>query len=74
MIDPKVLVDPKNNKINLWPERNPMIWNRIMLNVQTKQAIDFGYKQSQQDEDDDSRLTNYEACQINRASHICGKE
>ncbi len=33
MTDPEVLEYPENTLINLWPERNPMILDRMMMNV-----------------------------------------
>lgn len=33
MISLKVLKDLKNNQTNLWPKHNPIILNKIMLNI-----------------------------------------
>ncbi len=65
---PEVLEDPKNEPINLWPERNPMALDTMMMNVWTKWAIDLGREEGQPDEDVGPRLTKYEARQVNRIS------
>lgn len=70
MTGPEVLEDPKKNQINLQPEHNPMALNRIILNVLTKLAIDFGGKKNQQDENIDFRLIKYKACHVNKIFHI----
>ncbi len=43
MIGLEVLEDPENEPINLWPERNPMALDRMMMNVWTKWGIDLGH-------------------------------
>ncbi len=64
----EVLEDLENEPINPWPERNPMALDRMMMNVWTKWAIDFGRGEGQPDEDVGPRPTKYEACQVNRIS------
>lgn len=43
----EVLKDPKNKPINLCPECNPILLNRMMLNVQTKWAINLRHRENQ---------------------------
>lgn len=47
MTGPEISDDPENDRINPWPEHNPIALNRIILNIQTKQAIDLEYKKDQ---------------------------
>ncbi len=68
MTDLEVLEDPEREPINLWPERNPMALDRMMLNVWTKWGIDFRRGKGQSDEDIGLRPTKYEVCQVNRIS------
>ncbi len=68
LIGPEVLEDPKNESINLWPERNPMALDRMMINIWTKWLIDLRREEGKPDEDISSRPTKYEACQVNKIS------
>lgn len=36
MTGPKFLEDLENNQINLWPERNPMALDRIIIEILNK--------------------------------------
>ena len=45
-----------------------MTLDKMMMNMQTKQAIDLGCGEGQLDEDVGSRLSKYKACQANRIS------
>lgn len=65
---PKILEDPENNQTNLWFKRNPIVLNRIMLNVWSKQMIDLRSRKTQQDKDVGFRPTNYKARKVNKIS------
>ncbi len=68
MTGQEVSEDPENELINPWPERNPMVLDRMMMNVWMKWAIDLGRGEGQLDEDVGPRPTKYEARQVNRIS------
>ncbi len=68
MTGPEVSEDSENEPINLWPERNPITLDRMMMNVWTKWAIDLERGEGQPDEDVGPRPTKYEARQVNRIS------
>ena len=36
MTGPELSKDPENKQINLWPERNPMALDKMMINVWNK--------------------------------------
>ncbi len=57
----EVSEDSKNEPINLWPERKPMVLDRMVMNLWTKWAIDLGRGEGQSDENVGPRPTKYEA-------------
>ncbi len=68
MTGPEVLEDPKNEPINLWPKRNPIALDRMIMNMWMKWAIDPGRGEGQLDENIGPRPTKYKTRQVNRIS------
>ncbi len=68
MTGPEVSEYPKNKPINLYPERNPMTLDRMIMNVWMKLTIDLRRGEGQSDKDVGPRPTKYEARQVNRIS------
>lgn len=57
--------NPENNQINLWPERNPMALDRMMVEVWNKWALELGHKKDWRDQDIADKLTRFEAHKVN---------
>ncbi len=57
--------DPENEQINPWSEHNPMVLDKMMMNVCNKWAIDLGRRECQQDKDVVDGPTKYEARKVN---------
>lgn len=49
MISPEFSKDLENNYINLWPKRNSIILDRMMMEVYNKWVLELEYKKGQQD-------------------------
>lgn len=45
MTGPKFFEDLENEQINPWPERNPMVLNKMMMNMENKWAINLGCRE-----------------------------
>ena len=56
--------NPENEQINLWPERNLIVLDKMMMNVWNKWAIDLGRKESQWDKNVANRPIKFEAQQV----------
>ena len=61
MTGPEFLEDSKNDQINPWPERNPIVLDRTMVEISNKYEIELRCKEGQQDQDVADRSTGFEA-------------
>lgn len=64
MISSKFFENLKKEQINPQPKYNLMALNKMMINVQNKQTIDLGRKESQQNKDVAYKPTKYKACKV----------
>lgn len=63
--------DPENDQINLWPKRNPMTLNRIIMKSWNKWVIQFECQKSQQYGDVAKKSNRFEAGRVTTLSYRC---
>ena len=68
MTGPEFSKDLENNQINLWPERNPMAFDKRMVEVWNKWVIELGRREGQRDRDVADGPIGFEACRVSTGS------
>lgn len=74
MTSPEFFKDLENEHINPWPKCNSLALNKMMINIQNKQKINFEYKKGQQNRDIANKPTKYEVQKVSITFYESFKE